>query len=112
MTRFAALLTITAAGLALGGCVAGMAMSAAGMVAQSAQGRQSSNAGLQPQAREACTAQAAKYGTVHVIDVEQHSTIRIIVWGAVETAQGRQSFECDFGRQITGFKLRPITLQR
>jgi len=112
MTRFAALVMITGAGSALGGCAAGMAMSAAGMVAQSARRHQSSNEAFQPQAREACSAQAAKYGTVHVIDVEQHSTTRIIVWGTVETATARQSFECDFGRQITGFKLRPITPPR
>ncbi len=56
---------------ALGGCVPMMAASAVGMAAQGAQGRPVSNEQLQPKARETCSAEAARYGAVHVIDVEQ-----------------------------------------
>jgi hypothetical protein len=89
-----------------------MAVSAAGLAAQSARGAPQSNASLQPEARKACEAQAAQYGAVHVIDVEQHSLSKIIVWGTVGEGQQRQSFQCDFGTKMTGFKLRPITPRR
>ena len=93
---------------ALSGCVASMAMSAASMAARAAQGQPVSNAELGPQAREACTAQAAQYGTVNIIDVEQHSVDKIIVWGTVDDGKERRSFQCDYGTRITGFKLRTI----
>lgn len=93
----------------LTGCVPMMAVSAASMAAQAAQVTPASNEDLQPQSREACTAQAAQYGAVHVIDVEQHSNAKIIVWGTVDDGKQRKSFQCDFGTKITGFKLRPIT---
>ena len=91
------------------GCVPMMAASAVGMAAQSAQGRPVGNEALQPQARDACSAQAAQYGTVNVIDVEQHRVNQIIVWGTVDDGKQKRSFECDFGTKITGFKLRAIT---
>ena len=89
-----------------------MAVSAASMAAQAAQGTPVSNEALHPQAREACSAQAAKYGEVHVIDVEQHSVAKIIVWGTVDDGKRKQSFQCDFGTRVTGFKLRPINTQQ
>ena len=92
----------------LNGCVAAMAASAVSMAAQGARGEPVSNAELQPQARAACSAQAAQYGAVHVIDVEQHSVAKIIVWGTVDDGKQRQSFECDFGTKVTRFTLRPI----
>ena len=92
----------------LSGCVAAMAASAVSMAAQGARGQPVSNAELQPQARAACSAQAAQYGAVHVIDVEQHSVAKIIVWGTVDDGKQRQSFECDFGTKVTRFTLRPI----
>ena len=108
MTRTALLLLIAPA---LSGCVAGMAVSALGMAAQGARGRPVSNGALQPQAREKCSAQAAQYGAVHVIDVEQHRVDKIIVWGTVDHGKQKRSFQCDFGTKITGFTLRPITPQ-
>jgi len=105
-------LVVLMSGLALSGCVAGMAVSAAGLAAQSARGAPQSNASLQPEARKACEVYAAQYGAVHVIDVEQHSLSKIIVWGTVGEGQQRQSFQCDFGTKMTGFKLRPITPRR
>ncbi len=96
----------------LGGCVAGMAANAVGMAAAAARGEPRSNQHLQPAARDACTAQAAAYGTVRIIDVEQRSAIRIIVWGTVDDGKQRRSFECGFGTRITSFKLRPIAERR
>jgi hypothetical protein len=96
----------------LGGCVPMRAVSAAGMVARSAQGPTIGNEALQPQAREACTQRAAQYGAVHVIDVQQYSVSKIIVWGTADDGKQKQSFQCDFGTRITGFKLRPIPQQR
>jgi hypothetical protein len=92
----------------LSGCVAAMAVSAAGLAARGAQGRPASNEALQPQAREACSTQAAPYGAVHVIDVEQHSIDKIIVWGTVDDGKQKRSFQCDFRSKITGFTLRAI----
>ncbi|MEO7365607.1 MAG: hypothetical protein ABIW03_04730 [Sphingomicrobium sp.] len=98
--------------LALNGCVASMAMSAASLAAQGVRGQPRSNAELNPTARIACEAHAAQYGAVHIIDVEQHSVSKIIVWGTVGDGEQRRSFQCDFGTRITGFKLRPIVPAR
>ncbi|MGE5563315.1 MAG: hypothetical protein ACM3ZV_08385 [Bacillota bacterium] len=92
----------------LSGCLPMMAVSAVDMVARSAQGTPQSNEALQPQARDACTQQAAQYGTVNVIDVEQHRINQIIVWGTVDDGKQKRSFECDYGTKITAFKLREI----
>jgi hypothetical protein len=99
---------IAACILPLGGCVAGMAASAVGMAVSGARGQPAGNAQLKPAASAACTARAAPFGTVHIIDVEQHTTSKIIVWGTVDDGKQRRSFECAFGTAITGFKLRPI----
>lgn len=92
----------------LSGCVPMMAVSAVSTVAQATQGRPVSNEALQPQARDACTAQAAQYGTVAIIDVEQRSLDKIIVWGTVDDGKAKRSFQCDFTTKITGFRLRAI----
>ena len=109
--RRSTVLLVLASAPAVSGCVPMMAASAVGMVAQGARGTPVSNEALQPQARDACTKQAAQYGTVDVIDVEQHAVDKIIVWGTVDDGKQKQSFECDFGTKITGFKLRPINPQ-
>jgi hypothetical protein len=90
------------------GCVPMMAVSAASMAAQAGQGSAVSNANLHAGARDACTARAAQLGAVHVIDVEQHKVDEIIVWGTVDDGTRKRSFECDFGTQISAFKLREI----
>jgi len=110
--RLPALILLATAAPALVGCIPMMAVSAAGMVAQSAQGPVIGNETLQPQARQACSTQAAKYGAVHVIDVQQYSVSKIIVWGTVDDGKEKRSFQCDFGTKINGFKLRPITPPR
>src|SRR5947209_15842333 len=81
---------------ALARCLPMMAVSAASMAAQGAAGTPVSDAELQPKARDACTARAAPYGEVHVIDVEQHRVDQIIVWGTVGPESNKRSFECDF----------------
>jgi len=103
------LLMLAAASPGLTACVPMMAASAASMAIQGAQGAPVSNQALQPQARDACTRQAAQYGAVNVIDVEQHRVDKIIVWGTVDDGKQKRSFECDFSTRITAFKLRPIT---
>jgi len=108
MKRFTALLLVAGCAPGLGACVPMMAASAASMAIQGAQGRPVSNQALQPQARDACTRQAAQYGTVNVIDVEQHRVDKIIVWGTVDDGKQKRSFECDFGKKIAAFKLREI----
>lgn len=105
LVRLALLATLVPA---VGGCVASMAASAIGMAARSAKGAPVGNEGLQPQARTACEDHAARYGPVQIIDVEQRSIDRIVVWGTISTATGRDSFECHFGTRITGFKRRTI----
>jgi len=95
--------------LALGGCAAGIAASAVGMAVRSARSEPRSNAHLGSMAARACSAHAAQYGTVHVIDVEQRSASRIVVWGTVGEGLERRSFECRFGTQIAHFRLRAIT---
>ena len=102
------MLTLASAALALSGCVAGLALSAAEMAAQAAQGTPTSNADLKPQARDQCNKQAAHYGTPHIIDVQQASIDKIVVWGTVDDGKKRLSFECAYGTKIKGFKLRPI----
>ena len=94
--------------LALGGCVASMAASAVGAVVSSARGTPQSNEQLQPAAAKACNERAATYGTVHIIDIEQHSRLKIIVWGTVDDKMVRRAFECSFGTAITGFKIREL----
>ena len=101
-------LPLLAAALALGGCVAGIASSAVGMAVRSAKGEPHSNQHLQSAAAQACTAQASQYGAVHIIDVQQSSVNKIIVWGTVDEGAARRSFECAFGTRVTGFKLRAI----
>jgi hypothetical protein len=94
--------------LPLAGCAAGMAASAISMAARSAQRQAASNEHLKPQASAACTARASPYGTVRIIDVEQRSASKIIVWGTVDDGKQRRSFECGYGTSITGFTLRAI----
>lgn len=109
MTRIGLLLLVAPA---LSGCLPMMAASAVGMAAQSARGRPVSNEALQAQAREQCSANAAHFGTVNVIDVEQHRIDQIIVWGTVDTGTGKTSFQCDFGTKITKITWRPIAPPR
>jgi hypothetical protein len=108
MNRVAAFVLVSVAAPLLGGCVAMAAVSGAGLAAQAAQGKPVKNEQLQPLARRACSAEAAKYGVVHVIDVQQARIDKIIVWGTVDDGREKRSFQCNFGTKITGFTLREI----
>jgi hypothetical protein len=96
----------------LGGCVAGMATSAVGMAVRGAQGQPQDNSALAPNAKDACSAQAAPYGKVQIIDMQQVSIDKIKVWGTADDGTTRRSFECNFGTKVTGFKLRTIATRR
>ena len=78
------------------------------MAATAARGEPRSNEALKPQALSECSSRAAQLGTVHIIDVEQHSIGKIIVWGTVDDGKQKRSFECDYGTRITTFTLREI----
>lgn len=93
----------------LGGCLPMMAAKAVGMAASGARGAPASNAHLASTAEAACKQLAAPHGTVHVIDVQQATVNRIIVWGTAGEGAQKQSFECHFATAVTAFKLRPIT---
>jgi hypothetical protein len=108
MARTMKLFLILASAMAVSGCVAGMVASAAGMAMQSARGTPQSNEHLQPRAVAACSARAAPYGTVKIIDVVQQSVDKIVVWGTAGEGPQRRSFECGFKTAITYFKLREI----
>jgi hypothetical protein len=85
-----------------------MAASAVSAVVSNARGAPQSNEQLQPAAAKACQERASAYGAVHIIDVEQHSRLKIIVWGTVDDGKIRRAFECSYGTMITGFKLRSL----
>jgi hypothetical protein len=53
-----------------------------------------------------------RYGAVHIIDIEQRSVDKIVVWGTVEDGKQRRSFECGFKSAIAYFKLRDIPASR
>ncbi len=108
MRRLAVLIVVLGMAPTLSGCVAALALSAADLAVRSAQGTPVSNEHLRPVAEAACSAQAAQYGAVKVIDVEQRSMSKIIVWGTAGEGAARRSFECHYGTRITGFKMRAI----
>jgi hypothetical protein len=103
------LLALVGLTLPLGGCVAGIAAKAVGAAVRAADrpgAPPTQDPG--PAARKACTAEAERRGTVRIIDTEYRSASRLIVWGTVEAAGKRQSFECRYEGKIVGFKLRTL----
>jgi hypothetical protein len=78
------------------------------MAMRSAEGQLQSNEHLKPSAARACGAHAAQIGTVQIIDVEQRSSGKIVVWGTATNGAERRSFECTYTTKIVGFKLRTI----
>ncbi len=100
------------ASFALSGCAASIAAGAIGAAIRSGQERPDPNADLGPAARQACQTEASKHGEVRIIDVERRSAGKVIVWGTVEGAGGRRSFECGYNGRIAGFKVREIKRAR
>jgi hypothetical protein len=101
---------LLAGSLALPGCVAGMAVGAAGAAAQAATPRRPDILeDRRTAAAAACQARAGGAERSRVIDSQQFRDGRVIVWGTFETAQGRKSFECGWdGRKVAVFKVRAI----
>jgi hypothetical protein len=100
---------IAASSLLLGGCAASIAAGVAGAALRSAGGGKSSpDQDLGPPAAAACTARASQHGEVSIIDVEQPSAGKAIVWGRVDGGRQPQAFECRYDGKIAGFKLRQI----
>ena len=112
MKRVTLAASLSLALAALGGCVESMAASALGAAVNAGRGPPKSNEALRLTAVSQCSAQAARFGGVHIIDVEQRSINMLIIWGTASTGVARQSFECDFGTKITGFRIRPIATAR
>ncbi len=84
-------------------------MAAAQLAQNLPQAERRDTAHLIPAATEACTRQAAQYGSVYVVDVEQRRDGRLIVRGSVTDAQQqRRTFECHFTTTVAGFRLREI----
>ena len=97
------------ASLPLGGCAASLAAGAVGAAVRATEKPEavpSEDPG--PAARRACTAKAEQHGTVRIIDTEYRSAAKLIVWGTVEAAGQRRSFECRYDGKVAGFKLRAI----
>jgi len=95
---------------ALTGCAASLAMSAIGAAARAAGAGKERvvTEDRRPAANAACTARAAQHGTVHIIDTEQLENGRVTVWGTVQDAHQRRSFECVFTTKVDAFRLRQI----
>ena len=109
MTQFRLLILLPAAALALSGCVAGMVASAVGMAAGGGKERQHRNVEFMlVAARQACTSHASQYGTVEITRLREADGDEIIVTGTVTDAKGKNSFECSFVTEITGFNLEPV----
>lgn len=101
---------VALAALPLGGCAASIAAGAVGAAVRAAD--KPDRAPAQdpgPFARQACSERAAPLGTVHIIDTVYRSPAKLTVWGTVEAAGKRRSFECRYEGQIVEFKLREIT---
>jgi len=103
---------VLAGAFALGGCAASLAASAVGAAIQASQGQPRAIANLREAAAAECRAEASKYGETRIIDVVLRGPDKAVVWGSVEAAAGRQSFECRYDGKIAGFKLRPVTRRR
>ena len=93
----------------LSGCVASLATSAVGAAVQAARGEpRVVTQDLRTAATEACRARGASSGTVQIIDAEQRTDGRVTVWGTVQAAQQRRSFECIYQGRVIAFRLRDI----
>jgi Flp pilus assembly protein TadG len=110
MKRALLLLLLLAGSFALTGCVASMAAGALGAAAQAASPKpQAVTEDRRAAAIAGCQTRAGGEERSHVIDAEQRGDGQVTVWGTLEEAQGRKSFECRWdGRKIAGFKVRAI----
>ncbi len=99
--------------LPLGGCAASIAASAVGVAVRAADTPDKPpREDPGPAARAACSARAAPYGTVRIIDTVYKSPAKLVVWGAVEGEGGRRSFQCRYDGKVVGFELKEIERRR
>ena len=108
MPRKCQLTVLLAASLAVSGCAASIAASAVGAALRNAQSREGQNPPPDPEAlklsaAQACRAHASQFGTVHIIDLEQRTPSKIVVWGTA-TGSNRRSFSCTYTTKIDTFK--------
>jgi hypothetical protein len=108
MRRMCLLPLLSLSSFALSGCVAGLAASAVGTAVSAATAEDPITEDLRRPAVNACTARAEEHGEVRIIDAELHPDNRVTVWGTVQDAQQRRSFECRYNGEVRTFRLREI----
>ena len=101
-------LLLAAAALPLGGCAASLAAGAVGAAVRAADKPDAPGEDPGPPALEACKARAGALGAVHIIDLQYKSASKVTIWGTVQGAGAKKSFECNWDGKISGFKLREI----
>jgi len=107
------LAVLALAALPLGGCAAGLAVSAVGAAVRAADRPDAPpKEDPGPAARAACTARAAQYGDARVIDTVYRSAAKLVVWGSVEGEGRRRSFQCRWDGKIVGFELKEVEGRR
>ncbi len=107
------LLLLALAALPLGGCAASIAASAVGAAVRAAdRPDKAPKEDPGPVARQACSVHASQYGTVQIIDVVYKSVAKVVVWGAVEGAGRKRSFQCRWDGKIVGFELKEVAGRR
>ncbi len=101
---------VLASGLALSGCIASIASTAvnAAVAASNADRNRVVAEDRRQPATAACTARGQQHGTVHIIDVEQRPNGVVTIWGTVQDATQRRSFECIYKTKLEAFRLRAI----
>ena len=103
------LLSVALAAFPLGGCAASIAASAVGAAVRAADRPDRAPAqDPRPAARAACTARAAPYGNVKIIDAVFRSAAKVTVWGSVEGEGRKRSFQCRWDGKIVGFELKEV----
>ena len=108
-----ALPLLALAALPLGGCAAGLAAGAVGAAVRAADRPDAPpKEDPGPAARAACTARAARYGDVRIIDTVYRSPAKLVVWGSAESDGRRRSFQCRWDGGIVGFTLREVEARR
>jgi hypothetical protein len=107
--RRSILLLLALGALPLSGCAASLAASAVGAAVRAAdRPDRVPKQDPGPAARSACTARAAPYGNVKIIDVVYRSVAKVTVWGSVEGEAGKRSFQCRWDGKIVGFEMKEV----
>jgi hypothetical protein len=111
--RQSVLALIMLGALPLGGCAAGLAVGVVGAAVRAADKPDAPpKEDPAPAARAACSARAAPYGTVRIIDIVYKSAAKLVVWGSVEGEGRRRSFQCRYDGKVVGFELKEIEARR